>query len=152
LATCRCWRTGGATLFESAAICLQLADRFPAKGLAPPLGTPERGQLYQWLFFAATELEPPVGALSAEKRKPEAERSAAAAEAAAGKFQKAVAALEPVLARSPYLLGDFSVADVVAGAAVLWGKSLGAYSGLPAVDAWADRLRARPAWKRAVAD
>jgi len=32
---------------------------------------------------------------------------------------------------------------VVAGAAVLWGKSLGAYSGLPAVDAWADRLRAR---------
>jgi len=51
---------GDVTLFESSAICLYLADRFPEKGLAPPLGSPERGPYLQWMLFAEVTLEPIV--------------------------------------------------------------------------------------------
>ena len=49
---------GETRVFESGAIVAYLADRFPDKGFAPAPGTPERGQYYQWLSYAATELEP----------------------------------------------------------------------------------------------
>src|SRR5215471_12778214 len=48
---------GDTALFESAAICEHLADRFPEKRLAPPLGTPARGHYYQWIQFATCTLE-----------------------------------------------------------------------------------------------
>ena len=51
---------GDVTLFESVAICLYLADRFPEKQLAPPLSSPERGRYYQWMVFAEVTLEPVV--------------------------------------------------------------------------------------------
>ncbi len=43
---------GDVTLFESSAICLYLADRFPEKRLAPSLGSPDRGPYLQWMLFA----------------------------------------------------------------------------------------------------
>jgi glutathione S-transferase len=50
----------GATMFESAAICLQLADLNPGAGLIGPVGSAERGLVYQWVLFAVTELEAPL--------------------------------------------------------------------------------------------
>src|ERR1035437_10111073 len=47
-------------VFESAAICLHLADLHPDAGLAPAPGTHERALLYQWTIFAPAELEPPL--------------------------------------------------------------------------------------------
>jgi len=143
---------GDVRIFESAAICLWLAERFPEKGLLPPPGTPGRALAYQWLFYAMTELEPPCGALSAQNRKPEAERDAAAIAEAKERFRTAAAALGPAVAKG-HLLGEaFSVADVVVGAILSWGKGLGALQDLPAVEAYLARLKDRPAWKRAIAD
>ncbi len=51
---------GDVTLFESSAICLYLADRFPEKRLAPSLGSPDRGPYLQWMLFAEVVLEPVV--------------------------------------------------------------------------------------------
>src|ERR1044071_6850246 len=48
------------TLFESAAICLHLADRHPDAGLAPAPVTYQRALVYQWSIFAPAELEPPL--------------------------------------------------------------------------------------------
>ena len=59
---------GELTIFESVAICLYLADRFPDGKLLPPLAS-ARALAYQWLFFAVTELEPPLSVLSAQNRK-----------------------------------------------------------------------------------
>jgi glutathione S-transferase len=144
---------GETRVFESAAICLHLADRFPEKRLAPPPGTPERGLLYQWLFFAATEIEPQLSVISAQRRKPEAERDTAAIEAARAQAGRAVRALEPVLAKGPWLLGgSFTVGDVYVGAILLWAKAFGVYSDLPTLDGYLARLRERPAWQRATAD
>ena len=50
----------GTTMFESAAICLQLADLNPAAGLIPTVGSSERALVYQWVVFAVAELEGPL--------------------------------------------------------------------------------------------
>jgi glutathione S-transferase len=49
---------GDLVLFETAAICLHLADRHPDANLAPAFGTPERATFYKWLMYLATTLQP----------------------------------------------------------------------------------------------
>ena len=48
---------GTLTMFESAAICAYLADKFPDKQMAPALGTIERGMYYQWMFYSMAALD-----------------------------------------------------------------------------------------------
>ena len=144
---------GDQRVFESGAICLHLADRHPEKGLLPPPGSHGRALVYQWVLFAATELEPPLSTLSAEARKPEGQRDAAVVADARARFQKAAAVLEPVLSGRSFLLGEnFTVADVFVGSVLAWGRSVRALEGLPAVEAYLGRLRHRPAFQRAYLD
>ncbi len=141
----------GVRIFESMAICLWLAERHADKGLVPPPGTPARAETYQWLFFAATELEPPLSALDAQMRRPEPERDAARIDEAKRQFRAAAAVLDSRLAGRTFLVGDsFSVADVVVGAVLLWGRASAGLEGLPEAAAYAARLKERPAWKRSV--
>jgi glutathione S-transferase len=42
---------GDLALFETAAICLHLADHHPEAELIPAIGTRERSEVYQWLTF-----------------------------------------------------------------------------------------------------
>jgi len=42
---------GDLVLYETAAICLYLVDKFPASALAPPVGSIERAQFYKWLVW-----------------------------------------------------------------------------------------------------
>ena len=143
----------GQFVFESGAICMHLADLFPEKRLLPPPGSVERGLAYQWVLFAMAEMEPPLVTLFGEAKKPEAERSAAVAAQAKAAFGKTLAALEKAVAGRTFLLGDaFSVADVMVGATLAWGKAMKAMEGAPAVEAYLARLRERPAWQRAIAD
>ncbi len=143
----------GQFVFESGAICMHLADLFPEKRLLPPPGTVERAHAYQWVLFAMTELEPPLLALSAEARKPEGERSAAAVAAARERFAVAARALEGALSGRRFLGGEsFGVADVMVGATLAWARGLRLLEGVPGVEAYLARLRERPAWQRAIAD
>lgn len=48
---------GPLVLTETAAICLHLADRHPEAGLAPPIGTNERAELYRWLMYLTNTLQ-----------------------------------------------------------------------------------------------
>jgi len=50
----------GTMMFESAAICLQLADLNADAGLIPRVGSAERALVYQWVLFGMTELEGPL--------------------------------------------------------------------------------------------
>ena len=56
-------------VFESAAICLHLADLYPDAGLAPAPGTRDRALVYQWAVFVPAEVEPPLieAAMQAER-------------------------------------------------------------------------------------
>ena len=47
---------GGLVLFESIAILMYLADRFPEAQLAPPPGSPEHALYDRWLAYLATNL------------------------------------------------------------------------------------------------
>jgi glutathione S-transferase len=143
----------GIRIFESMAICLWLAERHAEKGLIAPPASAERAETYQWLFFAATELEPHLAALSAQARRPEPERDAARVEEARRHFQAAAGVIERRLAGRAFLVGDsFSVADVVLGAVLLWARSLTGLEGFPETAAYLARLKERPAWRRSIKD
>jgi glutathione S-transferase len=143
----------GQFVFESGAICMHLADLFPEKRLLPPPGSVERGLAYQWVLFAMAEMEPPLVAISAQVKKPEADRDAGAVAEARERFAKTVRVLEGVLQGRKHLLGDaFGVADVMVGATLAWARGLRLLEGAPVVEAYLGRLRERPAWQRALAD
>jgi glutathione S-transferase len=48
---------GDLVLYETAAICLHLADTHPEKKLTPELGTPERSCFYTWLTWMTNTLQ-----------------------------------------------------------------------------------------------
>jgi glutathione S-transferase len=48
---------GDLVLFETAAICLHLADRHPEAEFAPPIGTMERAEFYKWLVYLTNTLQ-----------------------------------------------------------------------------------------------
>ena len=49
-------RDGDVRLYETAAIILHVGDRFPESPLAPPIGTPERSEMYRWLAYLTNTL------------------------------------------------------------------------------------------------
>lgn len=48
---------GDLVLYETAAICLHLADTHPAAQLAPPLGSAERAHFYKWLVWLSSTVQ-----------------------------------------------------------------------------------------------
>jgi glutathione S-transferase len=48
---------GDLVLYETAAICLHLADTHPAAQLAPPLGSRQRAQFYKWLVWLTNTMQ-----------------------------------------------------------------------------------------------
>src|SRR5512147_1472009 len=48
---------GGLVLYETAAICLHLADTHPQAGFAPAPGTNERAHFYKWLAWMTNTLQ-----------------------------------------------------------------------------------------------
>ncbi len=143
---------GDVRIFESGAICYWLAERYGGGRLLPPPGSAGRAEAYQWLCFALSELEPPLGVISAARRNPGG-GDAAHGDAARQRFRDAAQVVAGVVAGRPYLLGgEVSVADYVVGAVLSWGRFLGALDGFAAAEAYVGRMRARPAWQRANAD
>jgi glutathione S-transferase len=48
---------GEQVLYETAAIVLHLVDKVPTAGLAPAVGTAERGEFYKWLIWLSATLQ-----------------------------------------------------------------------------------------------
>src|SRR4029077_9227029 len=97
---------GDLTVYESAAICQYLADQFPARRLAPPIGTPARGLYYQWIQYAACTVEPPAVAIFMHTvRLPEAERSAQVVKENQARLGVALGVVERALAGREFMLG-----------------------------------------------
>jgi glutathione S-transferase len=133
-------------VFESAAICLHLADMHPEVGLVPPLGTHNRALVYQWACFAPAELEPPL----IESMR-QAERDPERAAAARGRFDAAASAVAGALGAQEYLVGGrFSVAEVLVGTTLAFTARGGFIEELPQnLKEYLARLAQRPAYQRA---
>lgn len=141
----------GHAVFESAAILLHLADKFPEAGFAPALGTVERAEYYQWMMFCMATMEPPLSAYSAHSRfLPEHERVPAEAERGQKRFTDIARMLEEKLKGRSFLVGErFTAADVVMASILNWGAGMGLLEDFPALRSYAERQMARPAAQRA---
>lgn len=133
----------GTVIFESSAICTYLAERFPERGLTPPPGTRERGELLQWIVFGVATMEPCLVAMQKDP----------AGELEAARWKEMLGAVQRRLGAGPHLLGEpFTVADVVIGAVLWWARSAGKLDKDGPLAEYAARLRRRPAAVRALAD
>ncbi|NER46586.1 MAG: glutathione S-transferase family protein [Symploca sp. SIO1B1] len=142
------------TIFESAAICAYLADKYPEKAMAPSPGTPARGYYYQWLFYASLTLEPPVEKFLfhalphlPEKLLPHKQYTQVSLPEIKQWFTKVCEPLNEVLRDNNYLVDNrFSAADVVTGGVLLWALKLGMLKEDNPVKAYITHLMERPAF------
>ncbi len=136
----------GTIMFESAAICLQLADLHPDAGLIGPLGSAERALAYQWVLFGMTELEAPLyrwirEAAEGSGEPPSRER-----------FSEAASAVAATVGTRDWLLGDsFTVADVICASVLGSAHSRGLLADWPGLQAYVERCESRPAFVEASA-
>ena len=146
---------GDLTLFESAAICAYLADRFPEAQLAPPLGTPDRGRYYQWMHYSMAAIDMPVITIFHHTLfKPEHERIVAIAEENRERLATALLVVDRALVGKPYILGHrFGAADIMMGSGLIWARGMHLIPGERGQTLeYVARLVQRPAFQRASAD
>jgi glutathione S-transferase len=137
---------GDLVVSEVSAICCYLADAYPKAGLAPAIGDVRRGAYLKWLFFGPSCVEPAITD-KALQREPVPRSTAGWAD-----YDTVVEVLRAALAKGPYLFGEtFIAADVVVGSAISWGLTFKLLPELPEFAAYRDRLLARPALQRQMA-
>lgn len=130
---------GELTLFESPAMCLYLADRFPEKKLAPALDSPDRGPYLQWLLFAETRLEPLLL---------EVYRGAPVDHA---RLKPVLDAIEARVRSRHFVVGEtFTAADVVLASILHLANTLKLLEDRPGLVPYMMRHVERPAVRRAV--
>ena len=122
---------------ERGAVILYLTDRFPDAGLGRPVGDPQRGDYLSWLFWYQGVFEPVAILHWAGLSHPAVTDSLR-------DYDTAIARLDEVLSRQPYLLGkDFSAADLLCASPFAWfGED--AMPRPAFVADWVARCQARP--------
>lgn len=145
---------GSQVLFESAAICMHLADRHPEAGLAPAVGTAERGRYYQWMTFLTNTVQEALMAyFHPDYYHDDPAQHAAVKATAERKVGVLWERLDAALEEDPYLLGErFSAADIYLQMLARWSRN----HARPATS-WSslqrtiELVRARPAVQRMMA-
>lgn len=128
---------GDSKIFESAAICLYLGDKFPEANLTPKIGAPERGRYLSLMVYSTSQLEPAMGdMLLGTESSPQRGWT---------DFETVQDVIEGELGDGAYLFGDwFTAADVMIGSMFVWKRMFGAPPGRPNLEAYVDRLLERP--------
>lgn len=132
----------GVVIYETAAICAYLADKYADKHLAPALNDPKRGLYYRWLFMAAGPWEAAnINQFLNVDVAPEQEISVGY-----GSYSTTYQAIIQGLSQAkPYLCGEqFTAADVYVGAGVLWELKMGTLQPHPEILRYAEALQQRP--------
>lgn len=139
----------GQVLTEAAAIALHLADLHPQAGLLPPVGSPQRGEAYRWMFWCANTVQPAYRAWFYADEMAGAENSDATRQHARQRLEAAWQRLADHLqGAGPYVLGDqLSVVDFMLVMLLRWSRNMPTPGDRwPVLKAYADRLKARPAF------
>ncbi len=148
---------GDLVLFETAAICLHLADRHPEAGLAPAPGTAARSVFHKWLIYLTGTIQTDYLAFYYPERytTDPSEAARAAVKAATEKrLNDWFDVIEAELAgNGPWLLGEtYSLLDPYLFLMTRWGRGMSRPpKSLPAIGRHAAAVFARPAVKEAVA-
>jgi glutathione S-transferase len=150
---------GDLVLYEAAAICLHLADRFPGARLAPPVGSPERAQLYQWLLWLSNTLQAMLMHWFYPERMVDSGDAAAAAQVRAQAEEQIALMLrrldeQVASSTGDWLLGaDYGAADAYALMLCRWTRNFDRPAReYPHLGPYLQRLLARPAVQRMFED
>ncbi len=146
---------GSLRIWESNAINWYAAEKYPAANLLP--STVEgRAAVQRWLFFQSGHVTPASAMIfrTTNRRMQEfwqLKGDAQVADAGRKEMARWLAVLEGALKERDWLEGTFSIADV-AYAPHFWLVIEGGFDfrPFPAVNAWLERLLARPAWRKTV--
>jgi glutathione S-transferase len=138
----------GERLTEGPAIVQWIADQVPARRLAPPAGTLQRYRLVEWLNYITTELHKNFSVLFNPAMPDEAKVLTRL------KLVDRFRFVEQALANRPYLLGDdLSAADAYLFVVTRWAAPMQVdLSALPQLARFMERVAARPAVQRALAE
>jgi len=147
---------GALVLYESAAICLYLADAHPQAELAPAIGSEARAQFYKWLFYLTNTLQAELMLYFYPERLTD---DASAASQVKSHAEARVAGMldfcDGALAASggPYLLGArYSAADAYLLMLARWTRNMQHPARARShLGAFLERVFARPAVQRAFA-
>jgi glutathione S-transferase len=139
----------GLVMWESVAILLYLAEKFPAANLLPAAAA-DRARAFQWSVWQPTTFGAPASTLFRQMRfTPEDKRDQKVIDQARAEVAKNTEILAGGLQGRDYLAGTFSIADMALMPYLYVLAELGM---LPAaVDAYYKRLAARPSWKKVLA-
>lgn len=133
---------GDTVVTESAAVCMYLADLATEKGLAPPLGSKERGGYYRWISFMGPLEQLMVAKTTGKLAEPMT--------AGYGTEADLVATLEAAIGDRDYLVGDhFTAADLLVSAYIGWYLQFKLLEARPAFVRYVELHRRRPAAQRA---
>lgn len=136
---------GDDVITESCAIQLYLAEKYPEKAL---LGRSlsERGQVYRWMLFLATEIEQPLWRIALHTRLyPEDERLAADVPLATRDGKAMVSVLEAHMQGREYVVGrQITVADFNAAYTLDWAREARLLESAPTLRSYLDRMYKRP--------
>lgn len=140
---------GDIVVTELAAILAYLADIFPEKRLAPPVGSPQRGNYHRWMFFLAGPVEAVMTAKSQGQLAQQTPEQAMSA--GYGRYDDVVQTLRQAVAGKRYLCDDqFTAADVLMASYLRWGTMMKLLPALPEFSAYGQPLHERPASLRSI--
>jgi glutathione S-transferase len=150
---------GDLVLYETAAIVLHLCDTHPQAGLAPALGTAERGHFYKWLMWLTNTVQATMLLYFYPERWVEQGNAAAAAQVKSAAHARLVGLIEQLDAQlagheGPWLLGArYSVLDPYVFTMCRWSRNFahGKARDLPHLGPYLQRMLARPAVQRVLA-
>ena len=128
----------GAVVTEQVAIYLYLADAFPERGLAPPIGDPRRGPYLRWISFYGSCFEP---ALVDKHRGVE---PGPRGMSPYGTYDEVIDLLSAQLLPGPFMLGErLTAADILWGTALGWTIQFKLVPERPEFVAYAGRIAGR---------
>jgi glutathione S-transferase len=132
------------TVFEGSAIALYLTDKYPAKKMGPRAGEPQRGEYLSWLAYRPGVMEPAF----IERRFGIKHVFGAMGWAPPEEVEELIARH---LESRQYFLGEhFSAVDIMVGGGAHFMMMAKMMAETPALKAYAERITARPAFKRAM--
>jgi glutathione S-transferase len=140
-------------LFETAAIAIHIADKFPASGLAPQAGTKERAEFYKWMIHLTNTPQVEFRAWFYPHEHVSYEAAAPSVKQAAGeRLNRMFDVISEQLGDKPWLLGDrFSAADLFLFMLMRWSRFMPRPAkSIPNLNALAERVVARPAVQEAL--
>jgi glutathione S-transferase len=143
---------GDLVLFETAAIALHLADKYPEAGLAPATGSKERAEFYKWMIHLTNTPQAEYRAWFYPHEHVSDDASAPSVkQAAEQRLNRMFDVISEQLGDKQWLLGDrFSAADLFLLMLIRWGRGMPRPPRtIPNLKAFAERVLARPAVQEA---